>query len=242
MKETGFKWLWPAILLLALPLAQVGANEIYNKLPFFTAPDGPIAYLGSYYDPQKIWDTASNHTTLRSWSLQIPPASQAVSEVQASLLENAAQWGLRVAAIPASGHDLKALLLHMFHPGNPDSYPFGATKLYNLAGGSAYVLVGLIDYYGTFGCPVNVRVEDRKGLKINYFRRRSILEKDESFFKWQGYNKVGAFELFLLSTRDGSLLWQANGCYSTQHITFEPFRVTADHEMYLFMKTLVGKK
>ncbi len=229
-----------SLIFFFLSFANAWPNEIYSPAPGFTVPAGDIAYLGSFYGSSKIWQTGSKKTFLQAPLTEIPSADKAVSEVQAALLKNAKKWDLTVEAVPAAAADQGALLLHVFRPDQPGKYPFSAERLSALSGGKPYALVGIIDYYGTFGCPVKIR-ENMDGKMIDYFRRQSILERDDATFT-RGYNKVGAFELFLISTRDGSLLWQANGCDSFQHQIFNSFWDAANHEMEQFLKNLAGKK
>ncbi len=233
------RFIFGCLFLLLFPKAW--ANELYNAALGYAPPTGDIAFLGSLYEFRKIWDTGSNSKYLRSPMVQIPPASQAVSEVQAALLKNATKYNLAISASPIGTADQKALLLHTFRPAEGDKYPFSPEKLSTLAGGKPYALVAIIDYYGTFGCPVNVR-ESMNGQKINYFHKRSILEKDGGLFTTRGFNKVGAMELFLFSTKDGALLWQANGSNSFQHTILNSFWDAANHEMDQFLKNMAGKK
>ncbi len=231
------------LFLIFLLYQKVWGNEFYNSAPGFTVPIGSIAYLGAGYNPLPIWKTGSSNTTLKTRVvLTNPPSSaQAISEVQDAVIKNAVKWKLDVEAVPTDIEDQRALLRYIFHPAQPDKFPFSLKKLSSLAGGKPYVLIELIDYYATFGCGVNIR-ESQDGKKINYSLKRSILEQNGGLFSQQGFNKVGAFEIFLVSTKDGSLLWQANGCDSFQHTIFNSFKDTADHEMDKCLRTLAGKK
>jgi hypothetical protein len=194
------------------------------------------------YHPRPIWKPGDATTTLRSYNVEIPPPDKAVSEFQAALLKNADKWKLPITASPILASDQFALLGHLFHPSEPDKYPFDPVKFAAFTGGKPYALIGIIDYYGSFGCPVKIR-ETWTGQKINYLIKRSILEQDTDEFVTKGYNRVGAFELFLVSAKDGSLLWQANGCNSIQLTPImNSYWDTANHEMDELLKHLSGNK
>lgn len=230
--------LFLAVLLWGAPL---WANEFYSPAPGFTVPDGDIAYLGVYAERLPIWDGGDHKTRIGYNNIEIPPAAKAVSEFQAALIQNASKWKLSVQAAPVSLSDQKDLLAHLLHPGEPEKFPFAPEKLQALAGGKAYALIGFVDYYGSFGCPVKI-IDQINGKKLNYLVKRSFLEQDNDMMVQKGLQRVGAFELLLVSTRDASILWQANGCDSIQFTPFNSYWDTANHETDEFLKNLSGKK
>ena len=190
----------------------VGANSFFHRAPGFQFPDGAIAFMGFYDQPLRIRMTGSDSRTydpkpsvFTPTSLYIPDKGQAVSETGAALLERSSGLGLPVETTYPNEAYQNAMLLHILSPGRYLYHP--ALTRYCL--NRPYALVGLIDYYGDFPCSVNIR-EKQGGKPIDYWGRRSLLEKDGSLLSSKGRQMVAALELFLVSTRDGSLLWQGN--------------------------------
>jgi len=225
------------VLTVLLGLGSAYGNEsheIFNRAPGFTVPDGAIAYLGSYYNPTLIWDQGNSKKYLRSaMGTQNPPAAAAVSEFQAAFVKQAAQLKIDAAPVSVSDEDRLSIIKHALHP---DKFSLKPGFLAKLCGDKPYALVGLIDYYGTFACEVRIRETSDKDPKekIDYFRMRSILERENH----SRYRKVGAEELFLLSAKDGSLLWHANGVEHIEHIIFNSFWDTAVRLMEHQLKDL----
>jgi hypothetical protein len=202
-------------LLLALagtaPMAAL-ANQIYNRAPGFDVPQGEIAYLGSYYSPLKVWANGSTTTTLvpHDGRLFAPPffaagESQAVNETNQSLQEKATKMNLPLVSVEFNKSYQDALLKHVL---SPPKYLYNP-QISKFCGDRPYILVVLVDFYAEFSSSINIR-ENQGGQKINYFGRRSIIEKDFSVFRNQGRQQAVALEFFLVSAKDGSTLWQAN--------------------------------
>jgi len=168
--------------------------------------------MGFYYQPMRIHQTASDNryfdpkpSVFTPTSLYIPDKGQAVSETGVVFLDRASQLGLSVESTYPNEAYQNALLLHVLNPQKYLYHP--ALTRYCL--NHPYALVGLIDYYGDLPFSVNIR-EKRGETKIDYWGRRSLLEKDGSLLSVKGRQMVVAIELFLVSTRNGSPLWQAN--------------------------------
>jgi hypothetical protein len=227
-------------LVVLFSSASVWANEFYSPAPGFTIPDGDIAYLGAYYEPLVIWDGGDHTKRMITRNAEIPPAAKAVSEFQAALIQNAPHWKLNIQAAPVSLSDQRDLLAHLLHPAEPEKYPFALDKLLALASGKPYALIGFVDYYGSFGSPVKI-IDQVHGMKLNYMVKRSYLEQEGDIMVKPGLNRVGAFELLLVSTKDGSVLWQANGCDTIEFTPFNSYWDTANHETDEFLKNLSGK-
>ena len=214
MKITS--WLGFMLLPLSLLPNRVWANEFYNRAPGFEVPAGTIAYMGSYFNPLRVHENGSDTQYLRSvqrdflgiktdQSYFVAEKGQAVNETNQSLQEKAAEMKLSLNAVPFNEAYQNALLMHVLTP---------AKYLYNpgitqFCGNQPYILIVVIDYYAEFACSINIR-ESQNGQKINYLGRRSIIEKDLSLFKNKGRQGAVALEFYLVSTKDGSTVWQAN--------------------------------
>jgi hypothetical protein len=213
------------ILLAAvfLPLHAFG-NAFYNRAPGFKVPDGNIAFLGSYYEPLQVFDTGSDATTLKAQAsilfgavpiLDFAPGdkTQAVNQTNQSVEEVGKQFELPLTYPPFNIAYQNALLLHVLDPAHYLYHP-GITQY---CGGTPYVLIVVVDYYAEFGSSVNIR-EMQDGQKIDYSGKRSILEKDLSMFANQGRQSAVALEIFLVSTKDGSTVWQAHTISTTKNV------------------------
>lgn len=203
---------WMLVIFTGLVPQMIWANQIYNRAPGFDAPQGEIAYMGSYYSPLKVWATGSNTTTLvpRDNRLFAPAffvadESQAVNETNQSLQDKASEMNLSLVSTQFNKLYQDALLKHVL---NPRKYLYNP-QIAQFSGNRPYILVVLVDFYAEFSSSINIR-ENQDGGKINYFGRRSIIEKDLSFFRNKGRQQAVALEFFLVSAKDGSTLWQAN--------------------------------
>ncbi len=194
---------------------RVLGNGFYYRADGFDIPNGHIAYMGSYFNPLRVHENGSDTRFLASKQSDflgikgkpyfVAEKVQAVNETNQSLQEKATEMNLSLDAVPFNETYQNALLMHVLSP---------AKYLYNpqiakFCGDRPYALIVLIDYYADFACSLNIR-ENQKGRKINYRGRRSIIERDMSLFKNKGRQRVVALEYFLVSTQDGSTLWQAN--------------------------------
>ncbi len=188
------------------------ANALYNRAPGFQTPHGIIRFLGCYDQPLRIYQTGSNTKFLdlnpsvfNINTLYFPDKAQVVNETNFALVQKASDVGLSFEATLFNEAYQNALLLHILSPEKYRYHP----RITAFCGDRPYALVGLIDYYGDSYCSVDIR-EKSAGNPILYWGKRSILEKDISLLSAKGKQMVVALELFLVSTRDGSLLWQGN--------------------------------
>ena len=131
--------------------------------------------------------------------------TQAVNETNQSLQEKATEMNLSLTAVPFNEAYQNALLMHVL---TPEKYLYNP-QLTQFCGNTPYILIVIIDYYAEFACSINIR-ESENGQKINYLGKRSIIEKDLSLFKNKGRQGAVALEFYLISTKDGSTIWQGN--------------------------------
>jgi hypothetical protein len=186
-------------------------NAMYNRAPGFNVPDGEIAYLGSYFNPLKVFANGSNTKYLiprdkYGSTFFVAKKSQAVSETDQAVFEKAANLKIPLERVETTVADRFALLKHLFRP-EKNPYP---PQMAGICGNRPYVLICIIDFYAEFSSSINIR-ENENGKKIDYFRKRSIIEKDLGLLRRTGKQNAVALEFFLVSTKDGELLWQGNG-------------------------------
>ncbi len=210
-----------------LPLQAFG-NAIYNRAPGFKVPEGNIAFLGSYYSPMKIFKNGSTHETLTSVHrtlLGLAPdqaysagdQARAVSETNELVDNEAMALNLPLSDAPLNETYQTDLLKHIYRP---DKFAYNPA-ITAFCGNQPYILIIVIDFYTEFACSVNIR-ESQDGKKIDYSGKRSILEQDLSMFSIKGHQTGVAQELFLVSTKDGSTVWQAHTISTTSN-AYDPF-------------------
>jgi hypothetical protein len=229
------KRIWPAgLLVLALtgsPMAW--GNTFFSRAPQFNLPDGAIAFMGCYWSPQSIvgtgGDTSAPPTSLNSNTNlynsgnvkvgvdtnqlgqmiigdQAPPTStEATDETNQAVLEKGAGIGLALTPVNYSTVYQNALLMHVLNPAKWGYNP----QLTQYCGMKPYILIGIIDYCDAYPCSAKIR-EKENDKPISYWGRRSILEQDADVFANKGAQHAVALEFFLVSTANGSTLWQGN--------------------------------
>jgi hypothetical protein len=192
--------------------SPAGANSFYLRAPGFDIPKGPIAYMGTWFQPLKIYAAGSTSKTVipkltvfDNGTLFTPEKAMAVNDTNQALAKKAAELGLPLAAVPFQEPYQNALLMHVL---NPSQYLYnpGITRF---CGNRPFILIGIIDYYADSSFSIDIRPAEN-GNPVDYWGRRSILEKDGSVFAMKGKQKAIALEFFLVSTQDGKTLWQAN--------------------------------
>jgi len=188
------------------------AKQIVSRATGFEMPTGSIVYMGSYYNPLKVHDTGSdNHflvskdDSLFAHPFFVAGKDQAVNETNQALQEIVDKMKLPVTIMPLNAPLQVALLSHIF---NPAKNPYNP-EIAKYCGNNPYVLVVLVDYYAEFASSITLR-EKEKDQKIDYMGKRSIIEKDDDPFQNRGRQAGVALELFLVSTQDGSTVWQCN--------------------------------
>ena len=201
------------LLAAYLTPCAASARQMVSRAPGFEIPAGAIAYMGSFYNPLRVHATGSDDHFLIPKDNSVIIAhpyftagkDQAVNETNQALQEVVTKMKLPIEATPLNAALLGALLSHIF---NPAKFPYDPTVA-TFCGGKPYVLVVLVDYYAEFASSLTIR-EQEKGQKIDYMGKRSIIEKDDDPFQNRGRQAGVALELFLISTKDGSTVWQCN--------------------------------
>ncbi|SRR5579871_160780 len=203
---------WLLILAAFFSTQEALANSIYNRAPGFDLPNGQIAFMGAYFNPLKVWATGSNTTTLTPRDIRlfsqpffVATKDQAVNETNQTLQEKATEMNLSLSSAPFNEIYQQALLKHVL---SPQKYLYNP-QISQFCGNPTYILIVIVDYYAEFSCSINIR-ENQNNQRIDYFGRRSIIEKDENLFRNKGRQAAVALEFFLVSAKDGSTLWQAN--------------------------------
>src|SRR5208337_3942655 len=101
--------LFTGLLLLSACLfpCLAGANSFYLRAPGFETPKGPIAYMGCWFQPLKIFAAGSTSKTITPkltvfdyGTLFTPEKAMAVSETNQALAQKASELGLALAAVP----------------------------------------------------------------------------------------------------------------------------------------------
>jgi hypothetical protein len=224
-------------LLLAVALFPnwIWGNEFYNRAPEFSVPNGTIAYMGSYWAPTRVVATdgfissapqplknAGTTTVLMKNSnssislvdtgtpivigdTSPPDTDQAMNETNLGMLQKAADMNLSMVPVSFNKIYQNALLMHVLSPGKYRYNP----KITQFCGNQPYILIVVIDYYADYPSSIDIR-EKQDGHNINYWGKRSIIEQDKNLFANQGKQNAVALEFFLVSTQDGSTVWQAN--------------------------------
>lgn len=230
------------LLTLCLLSCPAWANSFYLRAPGFETPKGPIAYMGSWFQPLKILAGGSNSkvvvpklTVFDNGTLFTPEKAQAVNDTNQALAGKAAELGLPLAPVPFQEPYQNALLMHVL---NPAKYLYNP-GLTRFCGGRPYILIGIIDYYADSSFSIDIR-PDENGNPVNYWGRRSILEKDGSVFAMKGKQKAIALEFFLISTQGGKTLWQAN-TITTNNGPFGSYRDVAKGLIEDALKNLMGQ-
>jgi hypothetical protein len=204
--------LWGGILILTFLPGITEANSIYGRAPGFTIPAGDIAYMGSFFSPLRVHANGSNtqflipkDIRLFSQPFFVAPKTQAIHETDDAVQSKATEMGLPLAPVTFNETYQSALLMHVL---NPKKYLYNP-QIARFCGNKPYILIAIVDFYAEFSCSINIR-EKETGEPIAYFGRRSIIERDMSFFRNKGRQSAVALEFFLISSKDGSTLWQAN--------------------------------
>lgn len=223
----GPLFLWAALF----PGAALG-NDFFNRAPGFTVPDGAIAYLGTYASPMSVLGTGSDAPSApaanpsnsvpvaKSGNFTVglnpgalitmgdsaaPGISQAIDETNQALVQKASDMGLPLVAVNYNLAYQNALLMHVL---NPAKYLYNP-KITQFCGNRPYILIGIIDYFDDSPASIKIKEEDN-GRKMDYWGKRSVLVKDDNLFAVQGRQHAVAYEFFLVSTKDGNTVWQAN--------------------------------
>jgi hypothetical protein len=220
-----------------------GANSFYFRAPGFDIPRGAIAYMGCWFQPLRVFAPGSTSkfvipklTVFDSGSLFVPEKVQAVNETNQALVEKATELNLRLDTVPFKEPYQNALLLHLLKPAQYLYHP----AITQFCGNRPYILVGIIDYYADFTSSIDIR-SSGNGNSVNYWGRRSILEKDASLLAMKGRQKAVALEFFLVSTQDGRTLWQAN-TVTTNNGPFGSYRDVAKGLIEGALKDLMKKQ
>jgi hypothetical protein len=203
-----------AVVLLLLTAwlcpAGAGANSLYSRAEGFNVPDGDIAYLGSYYDPVPVLRTGADDNPARKVkkirsSTRLLTSKNAVAETNEAVLKKAEALKISLEEVEYNEAGRKALVNYLLDPeGSPK--PAGLAAL---CGDKPYALVAVVDFYTDYHCSINIR-ENQNGRKIDYLGLRSIIEIDQSFFRVADKQSAVGLELFLISAKNGKLLWQGN--------------------------------
>jgi len=210
MKKATMVWM----LFLSASLVPHWAygNEIYYRAPGLDVPHGSIAYMGSYYSPLKVHKTGSDTEFLAPKDKSLLPndffvadKSEAVSETNQALQEKASEMSVYLTPTDFNEAYQFALLQHVLDPAHYSYNP----GIGQYCGNKPYILIVLVDFYAEFSSSVNFRGK-QNGQTVDYRGRRSILENDQNVFRNKGRQAVVALEFFLVSSQDGSTLWQAN--------------------------------
>lgn len=225
-------------LALAGP-SWVWGNSQFNRAPAFNLPAGDIAFMGCYWAPLPVigdgqpseapampGNPNANSTLYQSGGVKVgvdsqalgqmvgdaiigdekPPApADALLQANEAVVDKGSRLELPLAAVAYSTPYQNALLMHILNPAKWGYNP-GLTKY---CGIRPYILIGLIDYFDAYPSSVKIR-EKEKDQKLSYGGKRSILEKDTDVFAIKGNNHVVAMEFFLVSTADGTTVWQGN--------------------------------
>jgi hypothetical protein len=220
--------------LFALVLAGSSlafANSFFDRTPQFDLPKGAIAFMGCYWSPLSILgagenpsSSAPNYTTVLQSSsgnvkvgvdtgmfvdmfmVEKPPTPvEATLEINQAVIEKSAQLGMSLTPVEYNTAYQNALLMHVLNPAKWKYNP----QITKYCGLRPYILIGIIDYCDAFPSPVMIR-EKLNDQKISYWGKRSVLEKDSDIFASQGLQHAVALEFFLVSTADGSVVWQGN--------------------------------
>jgi hypothetical protein len=134
-----------------------------------------------------------------------PDIATASADTNAAVLQYASEAGLTLQPVEVNLAYQNALLMHVLSPAQYRYHP----QITTFCGNRPYALIAVIDYYSMYPSSLKIR-EKEKDAKINYFGRRSIIEEDKGLFAIKGNNNAVALEFFLVSTRTGNILWQAN--------------------------------
>jgi hypothetical protein len=227
------------LLILAVSPAAWG-NSFFSRVPQFNLPQGEIAFMGCYWSPLTIFangggfsaadppNPGSTTNLYHSGNVGVgfdasklgdlfegadtpaPAAGEAANEVNQMVLEKGPGFGLALAPVNYNTVYQNALLMHVLSPAQWGYNP----QLTKYCGGKPYILIGIIDYDGVFAGPAKVR-EKENDQPINYWGKRSVLEQDIDVFANKKAVHSAALEFFLISTADGSTLWQGNLLNST---------------------------
>ena len=204
--------LWMLFLAAALFPTWTFGNEIYNRAKGFDIPVGSIAYMGSFFSPMKVHATDSDtqflipeQKVLFASPFFVADKPQAVNETNQVLQEKAAEMNLSLDSVAFNETYQNALLMHVL---NPAKYLYNP-QIGKFCGDRPFILIVIVDYYAQFPCSINTR-ENQDGQKINYWGKRSVIERDMSMFRIKGRQAAVALEYFLVSSKDGNTLWQGN--------------------------------
>ncbi len=210
-KEVNVKILAKRFILLSAAIClwqgQVFGNEIIYRLPGFTFPEGSIAYMGSVYSPLKIYEKGKKSRFKVGNPDLKDSAEQSVSNMDDGLLKEAIEDKLPLYSVHAAPAYQQALLMHILEPAKWAYHP----QIAKLCEGYSYALICVIDYDDGMTPALKLR-EMENGQTISYWRKRPILETEEEILqKFFKARKVMAVEVYLISTKDGTPVWQGVG-------------------------------
>jgi hypothetical protein len=221
------------LLLASSPFAW--GNNFYYRSPQFTLPQGDIAFMGFYWSPLTIdkkdgafsaeappmpgqnvnvvhsgnfsvgLDTSKMADLFAGPDTAPPTTPEALGFANQAVLEKGTGMGLPITAVNYSVPYQNAVLMHVLNPAKWRYNP----QITRYCGNKPYLLIGIIDYCGIFQGPAKIR-EKENDKPIQYFGKRSILEQDTDIFANKKSLHSVALEFFLISTVDGTTLWQGN--------------------------------
>jgi len=231
-KNIGWVGLF-GLVLISPPF--VCGNSFFSRSPQFNLPQGEIAFMGCYWSPLTILANGggysaapppasnSNINLAHSGNFSVgvdagkmvdlfsgedhppPTAEEVTNEANRIVLEKGKGVGLSLTPVNYSTVYQNALLMHILNPAKWGYNP----QLTRYCGMRPYILISLIDYCGAFAGPAKIREKDNDR-PIAYWGKRSILEQDTDVFANKKALHSAALEFFLVSTADGSTVWQGN--------------------------------
>ena len=233
-------WLAGLFGLVLSGASTAWGNSFFNRSPQFNVPQGEIAFMGFYSSPLSITgdgnasappsaapaNPTNNGNLYNSGGVKVgldtnaagqmigdaiigddkPPApGEDAALANQELLQKATNMSLAISPVDYSTAYQNALLMHILSPAKWRYNP----QITQYCGMKPYILIGIVDYCDAY--PSSAKIKEKENDQpISYWGKRSILIQDSDIFANRGAQHAVALEFFLISTADGSTVWQGN--------------------------------